>query len=132
MKEQQKKHLIEMMQQDEELGLYEEIKLEDVFKDGKREDIKKFIDEIENPSEPNQALKEAAERYAEIYRCPATNSDEYCRHDIISAINFGAKLQQDKSYSEEEVIAFGEFIFKHNLLTHTRGVKNLFEKFKKK
>jgi hypothetical protein len=39
-----------------------EIKLEDVFNDEKRENIKKFIDEIKNPSEPNQALKDAAER----------------------------------------------------------------------
>ena len=39
---------------------------------------------------------------------------------------------QERMYSEEEVIAFGEFIFKHNLLTHTRGVKSLFEQFKKK
>ena len=39
--------------------------------------------------------------------------------------------EQDKNkYSEEEVIAFGEFIFKHSLLTHTRGVKSLFEEFK--
>ena len=44
----------------------------------------------------------------------------------------GAKWQQERSYSEEEVIAFGEFIFKHSLLTHTRGVKSLFEQFKKK
>jgi hypothetical protein len=42
------------------------------------------------------------------------------------------KHQQERSYSEEEVIAFGEFIFKHSLLTHTRGVKSLFEQFKKK
>ena len=39
---------------------------------------------------------------------------------------------QERSYSEEEVIAFGEFIFKHSLLTHTKGVKSLFEQFKKK
>jgi hypothetical protein len=39
---------------------------------------------------------------------------------------------EGRSYSEEEVIAFGEFIFKHSLLTHTRGVKSLFEQFKKK
>jgi hypothetical protein len=30
------------------------------------------------------------------------------------------------------VIAFGEFIFKHTLLAHSKGVKNLFEQFKKK
>ena len=40
--------------------------------------------------------------------------------------------KQERSYSEEEVIAFGEFIFKHTLLAHSKGVKNLFEQFKKK
>ena len=45
---------------------------------------------------PNQALKDAAERYSEIYRCPATNENEYCRHDIISAFNNGAKWQQEQ------------------------------------
>jgi uncharacterized protein (DUF1778 family) len=42
-----------------------EIKLENIFNDEKRENIKKFIDEIKNPSEPNQALKDAAERFYE-------------------------------------------------------------------
>ena len=40
--------------------------------------------------------------------------------------------KQQQGYSEEEVIAFGEFIFKHSLLAHSKGVKNLFEQFKKK
>ena len=40
----------------------------------REEDIKIFIDGIENPAEPNQALRDAAERY------------------------------QERSYSEEEVI----------------------------
>ena len=53
--------LIKMMQDDEELGLYdygwckgkvvlprEEIKLEDVFNDDKREGIKKFIHEVKS------------------------------------------------------------------------------------
>ena len=51
-------------------------------------------------------LEEAAEKYAEIYRCPATNIDEYCKHDIISAINFGATWRQQNSYSEEDMIDF--------------------------
>lgn len=38
----------------------------------------------------------------------------------------------EKGYSEEDMIAFGEFIFKHTLLAHSKGVKNLFEQFKKK
>jgi hypothetical protein len=40
----------------------QEIKLEEVFNDDKKENIKKFINEINNPAEPNQALKDAAER----------------------------------------------------------------------
>jgi hypothetical protein len=83
--DEQKQHLIDMMKQDEELGLYgevhskqgmaltsdyiqnigKEIKVDDIFNDEKRENIKKFIDEIKNPSEPNQALKDAAERFYE-------------------------------------------------------------------
>jgi hypothetical protein len=38
----------------------------------------------------------------------------------------------EKGYSEEDMIAFGEFIFKHTLLAHSKGVKNLFEQFKNK
>ena len=100
----------------------EEIKLEEIFNDEKKENIKKFIDEINNTSQPNQALIDAAERYIA--------GDNYNRYynDFIE----GAEWQQERSYSEEEVIAFGEFIFKHSLLTHTRGVKSLFEQFKKK
>lgn len=52
--------------------------------------------------------------------------------EYIKGFNEGSAYQQERSYSEEEVIAFGEFIFKHSLLTHTRGVKSLFEQFKKK
>lgn len=44
-----------------------------------------------------ETLEEAAEKYADIYRCPATNQDEYCKHDIISAFNNGAKWQQEQN-----------------------------------
>jgi len=54
----------------------QEIKMEDIFNDDKKENIKKFIDEIKNPSELNQALKDAAQRY------------------------------QERMYSEEEVLEF--------------------------
>jgi hypothetical protein len=40
--------------------------------------------------------------------------------------------EQERMYSEEDMIAFGEFIFKHTLLAHSKGVKNLFEQFKNK
>lgn len=128
----------------------------------KKEDIEIFIDGIENPAEPNQAIKDAAERLkgkelfkesndrarkilSEIKSLPIQETleevaerlysdKEYPMYGEIRRDGFinGAKWQMEKSYSEEEVIAFGEFIFKHSLLTHTRGVKSLFEQFKKK
>jgi|GWRWMinimDraft_12_1066020.scaffolds.fasta_scaffold34999_2 hypothetical protein len=102
---------------------------EDIFN---QRDIDAVTDYIGKETSKQETLEEAAKIYAEPYRCPATNDNEYCKHDIISAFNNGAKWQQERSYSEEEVIAFGEFIFKHNLLAHSKGVKNLFEQFKKK
>ena len=47
-KEEQKQHIISIMMSDEEMGLYDEsqeIKLEDVFNEEKREKLKKFITE---------------------------------------------------------------------------------------
>ncbi len=138
----------------------------------KKEDIEIFIDGIENPAEPNQALKDAAERLkgkelfkesndrarkilSEIKSLPIQETLEEVAERILAnnidglrdalkdddlfffykgvILCYGeamAKWQQERSYSEEEVIAFGEFIFKHSLLTHTRGVKSLFEQFK--
>jgi hypothetical protein len=143
-KEQQKQHIIDIMKSDEELGLYEqtkcycghtitcdcgpeqEIKLEEVFNDDKKENIKKFIDEINNPSEPNQALKDAAERLKgkELFK----ESNDRARKTLSEIKSLPI---QERSYSEENMIAFGEFIFKHTLLAHSKGVKNLFEQFKK-
>jgi hypothetical protein len=56
-KEKQKQELVDMMQTDEELGLYDEpITLSE-------KDAEVFFNEIENPSEPNEALIEAAQKY---------------------------------------------------------------------
>jgi hypothetical protein len=60
------------------------------------------------------------------------HSNQTIRDDSEKSFIVGAKWQQERSYSEEEVIAFGEFIFKHTLLAHSKGVKNLFEQFKNK
>ena len=57
---------------------------------------------------------------------------QHTKSNFLTAFKLGAKWQQERSYSEEEVIAFGEFIFKHTLLAHSKGVKNLFEQFKNK
>ena len=43
-----------------------------------------------------EETQEAAELYAEPYRCPASNENEYCKHDIISAFNNGAKWQAER------------------------------------
>ncbi len=56
-KEKQKQALVDMMQNDEEMGLYDEpITLSE-------KDAEVFFNEIENPSEPNEALIEAAQKY---------------------------------------------------------------------
>ena len=79
-----------------------------------------------------ETLEEVAERILSLEDLDLSDYDK--RHIINAMVNI-AKWQQQQNknlYSEEEVIAFGEFIFKHSLLTHTRGVKSLFEQFKKK
>ena len=80
-----------------------------------------------------ETLEEAAKKYAEIYRCPATNDNEYCRHDIISAINFGAKWQQERMYSEEDMQEYAKFCIR----CYNKGLpciiaKDWFEQFKNK
>ena len=193
-----------------------EIKIEDIFNDEKRENIKKFIDEIKNPSEPNQALKDAAERLkgkelfkesndrarkilSEIKSLPIqerlekyserfdndesaignpetwgkrvlTEEDIFNQRDIDAVTDYigketskqetleeagreyykrgqlgfekasdteraflnGAKWQQERSYSEEDMIEFGKFIFKNTLLVNVKGVEGILEQFKKK
>jgi len=192
------------------------IKIEDIFNDEKRENIKKFIDEIKNPSEPNQALKDAAERLkgkelfkesndrarkilSEIKSLPIqerlekyserfdndesaignpetwgkrvlTEEDIFNQRDIDTVTDYinketlkqetleeagreyykrgqlgfekasdteraflnGAKWQQERSYSEEDMIEFGKFIFKNTLLVNVKGVEGILEQFKKK
>jgi len=115
-KEQQKQHLIDMMKDDEELGLYgevhskqgialtsdyiqnigKEIKLEEVFNDEKKENIKKFIDKINNPSQPNDKLKQAFEKYSE-YLEDYENKNTY-EHGFKD----GAKWQQEQYTIEEQ------------------------------
>jgi hypothetical protein len=79
-----------------------------------------------------ETLEEAAKIYAEPYRCPATRKNVYCKHDIISAFNNGAKWQQEKMYSEEEMLDFGNFIFKNTLLVSVKGVEGVLKQFKNK
>jgi hypothetical protein len=58
-KEKQKQALVDMMKNDQEMGLYDEpITLSE-------KDAEVFFNEIENPSEPSEALIKAAEKYKE-------------------------------------------------------------------
>lgn len=44
--------------------------------------------------------EEKAEKYAEGYRCPPTNENEYCRHDIISSYN-GSRLCEAVDFEKQ-------------------------------
>ena len=81
--------------------------------------------------ELKETLEEATERYAESYRCPATNDNEYCRHDIISAINFGAKWQAERMYSEEDMKQFGLYLGNNLKKLKGKTIDRIFKQFKK-
>jgi len=53
-------------------------------------------------------VNEKAYKYAIDYRCPATNDQEYCKHDIISAYNNGYSQaledNKDKKYTDEDML----------------------------
>lgn len=51
-------------------------------------------------------MKTQAEKYAEGYRCPATNENEYCKHDIISAYNNGYTQCQKDMLHDQVVTRF--------------------------
>ena len=108
--------------------LYTEYKIIEVV-DEEGEIHYAFEDELTSDEVKEQeTVKEVAERYVDSFEYGIIHPR---RVAIKSFIN-GAKWQQERSYSEEEIIEFGEFIFKHSLLAHSKGVKNLFEQFKKK
>jgi hypothetical protein len=68
-KEKQKQVLVEMMQNDEELGLYDEPTTLS------EKDAEVFFNEMENPSEPNEALVNAATQYNEDIKKNEIDSD---------------------------------------------------------
>jgi len=111
-KEQQKKHIIDMMEKDQELGLY------DIFNDEKRQGVKDLIDthkqrlekyserfdndksEIGNPDTWGKRIKQETLEEASWKYNPLKKLDgEFLRH----AFKEGAKWQQERSYSEEDV-----------------------------
>ena len=81
-----------------------------------------------------EETQEAAELYAEPYRCPKTaDTREYCKHDIISAFNNGAKWQSERMYSEEDMKkAYERGMFAIIETGHGDTFEEWFEQFKKK
>ena len=70
-KQTQKEALVEMMQNDEELGLYDEpITLSE-------KDAEVFFESINKDSEPNQKLKDAAKRYSDEVRNKHIHIDDF-------------------------------------------------------
>ena len=154
-KEQQKQHLIDMMKSDEELGLYDDIeinRIEVVCKDCNKslEDCTCLEDTIELP---NQALKEAAERYIagdnynryyddflkqETLEEASYNyaKDKINRTSHLIGFREGAKWLQEQSYSDEKLYSEIEWLIIswNNDGTKTAGhlTRQIIEQFKKK
>jgi hypothetical protein len=77
-----------------------------------------------------ETIEQAAERYAEAYRCPATNEKEYCKHDIISAVKFGVEWQSSQPnphrIKEWQVMELNDMYFTEQI-SHNRMVEILNE-----
>jgi hypothetical protein len=79
-----------------------------------------------------ETLQEAAEKYRiNTIKSGRSHRVEYTEQIKLDFIE-GAKWQQETSYSEEDMIEFGKFIFKNTLLVNVKGVEGILEQFKKK
>ena len=83
--------------------------------------------------EEQETLEEVAER---IYPDNGFEDDLYCDEGKIFRESWlaGAKWQQERSYSEEEVIKFGQWLSEFNNLDNETEyvIKELLEQFKNK
>ena len=91
--------------------------------------LKFFFNEILNSSEPNDKLKKAAEEYSSISFSG--------RQDLYDGFIEGAKGQQERMYSEEDMIEFHKWAFQKNRIeesdkTTKELISEWFEQFKKK
>jgi hypothetical protein len=111
----------------------QEIKFEDVFNYEKKEGLKKFID-----NHKQETLEEAAERhtYGNAYQ-NFIRGAKWQQEQDKDKLDFyqqgfadGFKIQQERSYSEEEVI---QLLIKFNQeIQEVEDVRSWFEQFKKK
>jgi hypothetical protein len=120
------KSLIDMMKEDEELGLYKEIVEEKLDKIVSKEPSK-FWAESEKRNKMKETLEEAAERYNSqfIYK----EENKFAKEDFIN----GARWQQEISYSEDEINLLHKSILMHLSDEESEEIINqLFKQFKKK
>jgi hypothetical protein len=76
-KEKQREAITEMMRLDEELGLYDEPILKS------KKDAEVFFESINKDSEPNETLKDAAQRYSDEVREKHTHIEDFNTDDVI-------------------------------------------------
>jgi hypothetical protein len=97
-KQKQKDALTEMMKNDQELGLYDEpMTLSE-------KDAEVFFREIENPSEPNQKLKDAAKRYSDEVRNKHIHIDDFVSEEAKKKVETApTNLEEDEvTLTDEE------------------------------
>jgi hypothetical protein len=167
----QKQKLIDMMEQDEQLGLYEEIKCycghtticdcgpeepkqEDMITKIMQMDAKMAYDSLPKQSTKDRILSETSEEIKQRVRDTANKlvMKQETLEEAGERINYfvlngrtpfnngfkeGAKWQQERSYSEEDLIHFYNFIKEKCDIVNTSGyaethVKWFIEQFKKK
>ena len=94
----------------------------------------KIIDEEFCNVIKQETLEEAAESFAHNYfEMHETNNYKALKQGFIE----GAKWQQERSYSEEEVLVklyecLGHFAYQHNIVINGNEIDKWFEQFKKK
>jgi len=127
-KEEQKQHLIDIMRGDEELGIYEEPKQENCCTPIGQ--IKRYLNCLGCDRTPKQ---ETIEQASLQYRL-STNNKMGIEQVAFEA---GAAWQAERMYSEEDMIAFMQFIVSQESLGNTSSVsittaKYYLEQFKNK
>ena len=132
-KEEQKQALIDMMKSDEESGLYDqEIKLEDIFNDEKRQGVKDLID----------AHKQDDENYLDSFGVTKTQFEVYRNFNkqetLEEAVNAFKKTdvyineikqKQERRYSEEDMNDYANYRL---LIKKALSPKEWFKQFKNK
>jgi hypothetical protein len=58
--------------------------------------------------------------------------EQYHLKQEIEIVQQAKEMEKQQGYSEEDMIAFGEFIFKNTLLVNVKGVEGILEQFKNK